>query len=381
MSVSAPAKVNLLLEVLGRRSDGFHEIDTVIQQLEFGDEVEVALSAGAEQLQSVREALGARTGRVAERVFLDAGELSIDVTNETGCDPGPPEGNLAVLAARRYLEAMVASAPRALGSLPLHLSIRLHKRIPVGSGLGGGSSDAAAVLRALDYLAGGVLGRRALTTLGAGLGSDVPAFLAGSPLIRAGGRGESVTPLPSLASRKVLIVWPAVRVSTADAYAALAARGTRASTRDRASQDHASRDHTSRDHDSRDHAFQDQTSRDHDSRDHVRLDNAVFGSWKGLGRVARNDFTPFARRIPEVARAHDALREMGWEPMLAGSGSACFGLARALAAPARTSGLGGDPNRSRLGGPIGPSFPPDWKIIETRTLDAVPEIVEDRPRP
>src|SRR5690606_517879 len=97
----------------------------------------------------------------------------------------------------------------------------LHKRVPVGAGLGGGSSDAAATLRALDALHDGVLGAPGLLALGAALGSDVSFFLADTPCALAWGRGERMLILPGPGSAPALIVVPDRAVATADAYARL----------------------------------------------------------------------------------------------------------------------------------------------------------------
>ncbi len=161
MNVFSPAKVNLTLRVLGTRPDGFHELDSVAVPLGLGDEVTL------------------------ER----AGETSLEMVGD-GVDlsamPEDVERNLAVRAVR-LLERTVGRA------LPTRLRIR--KRIPLGGGLGGGSSNAAAVLRGMDALWELGLGRERLCALGAALGSDVPLFVLDGT-VRMRGRGERVERLP-----------------------------------------------------------------------------------------------------------------------------------------------------------------------------------------
>lgn len=154
-TLAAHAKINLVLELLGPREDGFTEIATVYQTVGLADEVEVALEPGA-------------------------GDVRLEVEGDEPCSP---ELNLAVRA---------AAAVREAAELANGVSIRLVKRIPAGAGLGGGSSDAAAVLFALNSLAGGPLGSAALAAIGANLGADVPYFLCGG-LVLGRGRGDELT--------------------------------------------------------------------------------------------------------------------------------------------------------------------------------------------
>ena len=152
MRLEAPAKVNLLLRVLGLRADGFHDLDTLFQAVGLCDEVVVALSGGGI-------------------------ELAVE-----GPDVGPVEENLAYRAAKAFLDAEGAAAR-------VGVDILLRKRIPAGAGLGGGSSDAAAVLRCLDALRARPFPRSKLVRIGAALGSDVPFFLGDGALARGRGRG------------------------------------------------------------------------------------------------------------------------------------------------------------------------------------------------
>lgn len=192
-AASARAKLNLSLRVLAREQSGFHQIETLFCALELADELTVELGGSAIELE-----VGAPA----------------DAPGSVG-DPGPVETNLALRAARAFF--------LALGE-PRGARIRLAKRIPVGAGLGGGSSDAAAVLLALNRLHDEPFDADRLVALGAGLGSDVPFFLTGAVLALAWGRGDRLLPLPPLPSAPVVLAVPPERIATADAYASLARR-------------------------------------------------------------------------------------------------------------------------------------------------------------
>jgi len=183
--VRALAKINLDLRVLGKRPDGYHELRTIFQTISLADTIEIAFTPG----------------RKTEVELED--RLSI------------PD-NLVVRAARAALDAM-----RATG----RVQMRLAKRIPMGAGLGGGSSDAAAVLLALPALAGGKLDLALLSRAAAELGSDVPFFLLGGTAAGIG-RGTELFPLPDAPGVPGLLVAPAVHVNTAQAYRDLSPRLT-----------------------------------------------------------------------------------------------------------------------------------------------------------
>jgi 4-diphosphocytidyl-2-C-methyl-D-erythritol kinase len=188
-TVFSPAKINLFLAVTGRRTDGFHDLVSVAAPLDFGDQ----LTAVAGQ--------PARAGRAQFTLECDVPEIPLD------------RDNLVLKAA----EAFVAAT-----GWRESVAFRLEKRIPVGAGLGGGSSNAAAALLALNRLSGAGLGRAALGTLAAAVGSDCPLFLAGGPVIMRG-RGERIEALPEPAARRLrgapfLIFKPGLSVSTPWAY-------------------------------------------------------------------------------------------------------------------------------------------------------------------
>lgn len=287
VSVRAPAKVNLLLHVLGRRTDGFHELETLFQTIDFSDELTVELVGDSVELEVVGE------------------------------DVGPVRDNLAFRAAQAFrLAADVRSGVR----------IHLTKSIPAGAGLGGGSSDAAAVLRALDHLTPGAVATEVLRTIAAGLGSDVPFFLCGSALALARGRGDELTIAPALPTTAVVLICPPIHVATGSVYAALAERraleGLQA---------------------------------------HARLER-VPSDWDAIEDIAANDFEPgVAAAHREVRRALDALRDAGLRlVMLSGSGGACFGLASSVSEASSTA--------QRLSDELG------WRVVATRTLDELPPV-------
>jgi 4-diphosphocytidyl-2-C-methyl-D-erythritol kinase len=190
--VFAPAKLNLSLRVLAREETGFHQIETLFCGLSLADEVQLSVGTPGLRLEVVAPPESAGPPP-------DLGRL---------------HDNLAWRAAATFFR---------LAGRPQEATIRLIKRIPTGAGLGGGSSDAAAVLKALNTIHGQPLSPEDLMRAGAQLGSDVPFFLAGCPLAWAWGRGGRLLPLPPLSARPVLLAIPPVAVSTADAYAWLAA--------------------------------------------------------------------------------------------------------------------------------------------------------------
>lgn len=175
--IRALAKINLDLRVLGKRPDGYHELRTIFQTISLADTLEIA--------------------------FTPQAKTSIELDDALAI----PD-NLVVRAARLVLETA-----RVRGKV----EIRLTKRIPMGAGLGGGSSDAAAVLLALPVLAGRVLAFSSLSELAGQLGSDVTFFLLGGAAVGIG-RGTEVFPLPDTPSRHAILLAPGLHVSTAEAY-------------------------------------------------------------------------------------------------------------------------------------------------------------------
>lgn len=178
LSLRSPAKINLGLRVVARRPDGYHDIESALQMVALADEI----------LLTPRE----------ERITCEV----------SGADLPADEHNLAVRAAH----ALRAHAGEDRG---VHITLR--KRIPVGSGLGGGSSNAAAVLVGLARLWDLNLPREVLLALGASLGADVPFFLTAAAAW-AEGKGDTLTPLPPLEGMGIVLVNPGLSVSTAWAY-------------------------------------------------------------------------------------------------------------------------------------------------------------------
>ena len=160
MKTRAWAKLNLTLDVLGKREDGYHDLCMVMQSVTLHDTLTLTPNEG----QGLRVKTNLR--------FLPTGDK-----------------NLAAAAALRFWEA--------LGREPEHLDIEIQKRIPVCAGMAGGSSDAAAVLRALNELAGSPFTPTELAKVGENVGSDVPYCVLGGTAL-AEGRGEVLTPLPAL---------------------------------------------------------------------------------------------------------------------------------------------------------------------------------------
>jgi 4-diphosphocytidyl-2-C-methyl-D-erythritol kinase len=257
VSLSAPAKVNLFLRVLARNDDGYHGLETLLCLISLSD------TLNAER----REGRG----------------VTIEVE---GADLGPGEDNLAVQAAARVLEATG-------NRFAIHL--RLTKRIPVRSGLGGGSSDGAAALLAANHLAGNAIPRHELLQFAARLGSDVPFFLSGAPLALAWSRGERMLRLPPLPSAPALLLTPRIPISTVEAY-----------------------------------GWVDSARRPSDRRGAVALDLEALSRWGDIGRMAGNDFeSPVFGHHGEIRAAFEAL--VATRPLvcrMSGSGSTLFAVYR-----------------------------------------------------
>ena len=245
LALTAPAKLNRFLAVLGRRADGFHELELVTTVLD-----------GMQELTDSLEG-------------EPAADLSILITGPRSQGLVADESNLVIKAWRLLEEAV---------NRPLPATLRLHKRIPHGAGLGGGSSDAAAALRLGNELFHLGLPPDRLLTLAAQLGSDVPLFLLGGTSLGLG-RGERVLPLRPIPLEPMLLVHPGLHVSTPSVYGALAQVGYP------------------------------------QPQPLPALPEGATPPW-------RNDLTPAALRVcPALAGVRDALAATGGEPLLCGSGS------------------------------------------------------------
>lgn len=255
--LAAPAKVNLYLRILAREADGWHGLETLYARLSLADDITVQR-------------------RTEPGVTLEV----------EGADTGPADQNLATRAATLVLAATG-------GRSGVH--IRLDKRIPVGAGLGGGSSDAAATLVACNQLAGNAIPRHELLQLAARLGADVPFFLSGFPLALAWGHGERMLGLPALPPAPALLLIPPTPVATPEAYRWLA-----------------------------------EARQGMGRRGALALEPASLANWSDLARMAGNDFeSPVFGRHPAIRQAFEALA--GTHPMLcrmSGSGSALFAVYR-----------------------------------------------------
>lgn len=252
--VPAFAKVNLGLRILGKRPDGFHELETYFLQID-----------------------------LADRLFFEKSELNgLELT----CSRSDLPAGAANLCWRAY-ELLCAAAQRRLG-----VRLHLEKNIPVGAGLGGGSSDAAATLIALNCLFDLNLSEVMLHHLAAQLGSDVPFFLTGG-LCFGSGRGEIIAPLPELPKWEILLITPAVVVSTAWAY-----QNYKMSLTNR--------------------------------QKITKLPSSDFVQLQGhqLTEVCQNDLEPVVfEKYPELAELKSQLQQAGAvATSMTGSGSAIFGL-------------------------------------------------------
>jgi len=290
-AVEAPAKVNLFLRVLGERSDGYHELETLFQAIDFGDHVRLEPRGRAVELEIV------------------------------GADLGRVEDNLAYRAAARCLADRDLAA--RLGATGLHVT--LTKRVPAGAGLGGGSSDAAAVLRCFAALTGVPAEDPRLFGIAVDLGSDVPFFLGASPLAVGRGRGEALESRAPLPPGHLVLVSPPVHVSTGWAYRALDDARAAASG-----------------------AREPRTA-------------ASPTSWAEVVAGAHNDFEEVvAAAYPQVGRSLAALADAGAQTaLLSGSGSTSFGVFPSAGAASEAA--------RRLVSELG------WPCRAVRTLDAFPQ--------
>lgn len=251
-----PAKLNLFLRVLAREADGMHGLETLFCRIDLADELRVE-----------------RTERGIE--------LEVH-----GAELGPVEQNLAWRAADTVLDA----TGRRFG-----VRMVLTKRIPAGAGLGGGSSNAAAALAAVNQLANNAVPRGELFHAAARLGADVPFFLSESPLSLAWGHGTRLLRLAPLPPRPMVLLLPGTHVSTAVAY-----------------------------------QWVDAAQHSGSGRGAVAMDTELLGNWSDIARIGGNDFeAPVFGHHPPVRAAFEALA--GTHPLLcrmSGSGSALFAVYR-----------------------------------------------------
>jgi 4-diphosphocytidyl-2-C-methyl-D-erythritol kinase len=281
----AQAKINLALRVLSKESDGFHAIETVFLRLELGDDIEVRVTNGKRSLKCYE------------------------------MRDWPPEGNLGYRAAALYADET---------GWPKGFEIEIVKNIPIGGGLGGGSADAAAVLRILNGLAAKPISEEALLNLGGVLGSDVPYLVSDYAMAMAWGRGDRLLRLDPLPAREVQLFFPPFGIDTAQAYTLL-----------------------------------DEVRGDTPSKS-PELTTEMFADWASAAKNSVNDFEPIIRpRWSEI----DALLKRGDQSgvfyRMSGSGSTVF----------KVSGIA-RPVKSDSTAPP-PEVPPGTRSIMTRTSTSV----------
>lgn len=257
VTVSAPAKINLILRILDRRTDGYHNLWSIMQTVALEDELRIRLTPHAGEI----------------RLTCDAQTLAVD------------RSNLVYKAASAVFDRV---------QQPVGVDIDLCKRIPMGAGLGGGSSDAAATIVGLNHLLQLGWSKAQMTDIGQPLGSDVPFFLY-APSAVVAGRGEVVKPIVIEGRRWALLVNPGFAVETRWAYQELAA--TRGRIRSL-------------------------------SAGHSELNQDRGVSWAQLAAAAENDFeAPVFGRYPMLRDIKQTLRAQGAElALLSGSGATVFGL-------------------------------------------------------
>lgn len=252
---AAHAKTNLFLRVLARETSGYHQIETLFCLLDLHDDLSVDTG----------------TPGLSLRIDID------------GTLPGRPRDNLVWRAAESFF---------VRAGIRENAHFMLTKRIPAGAGLGGGSSDAAAAILALNALHGSPLGPDALLELGAALGSDVAFFVTRAPLAFAWSRGERLIRLPALEPRPAIVIVPEQRIATATAYETLDSLRERAPTGARP----------------------------------AILELASLRSWDAIERAAHNDFEePAILAVPVIRDVLSACRDHGaLIATVSGSGSACI---------------------------------------------------------
>ena len=263
----AQAKINLALRVLGSDTDGYHAIETVFLRLELGDDIEIRTTSGKRSLKCYE------------------------------MRDWPAEGNLAFRAAALYADET---------GWPKGFEIEIVKNIPIGGGLGGGSADAAAVLRILNGLAPKPVSDEALLELGGRLGSDVPFLASDYAMALAWGRGDKLLRLDPLPIRDVQLYFPPFGIDTAQAYGLL------------------------------DEARGDSLSKN------PELTTEMFENWESAARNSVNDFEPIIRsRWPEIDALLARGARSGQFHRMSGSGSTVFKVAGVTAPRSEAKSGGG----------------------------------------
>ncbi len=282
----AQAKVNLALRVLSKEDDGFHSIETVFLRLELGDDVELRITNGKRSLKCYE------------------------------MRDWPAEANLGYRAAVLYADET---------GWPKGFEIEIVKNIPIGGGLGGGSADAAGVLRILNGLAPNPVSEEALLNLAGSLGSDVPFLASDYAMAMAWGRGDRLLRLDPLPSRDVQLFFPPYGIDTGEAYALL--DETRGDVADR----------------------------------NPELTTEMFADWETAAKNSVNDFEPGIRpRWSEIDTLLSRGAQFGLFYRMSGSGSTVF----------KVTGVTTRPIQSRDSLP-GLVVPPGTRSLITRTSTSV----------
>jgi 4-diphosphocytidyl-2-C-methyl-D-erythritol kinase len=285
----AQAKINLALRVLGQDTDGYHAVETVFLRLELGDDIEIRTTSGKRSLKCYE------------------------------MRDWPAEGNLAFRAAALYADET---------GWPKGFEIEIVKNIPIGGGLGGGSADAAAVLRILNGLAPKPVAEEALLELGGRLGSDVPFLASDYAMALAWGRGDKLLRLDPLPIRDVQLFFPPFGIDTAQAYGLL------------------------------DEARGDSLSRN------PELTTEMFANWESAAKNSVNDFEPIIRsRWPEIDALLARGARSGQFHRMSGSGSTVFKVAGVTAPRNEAESSGGSTD-----------VPAGTRSIITRTSTSVVQI-------
>ncbi|MDH4078213.1 MAG: 4-(cytidine 5'-diphospho)-2-C-methyl-D-erythritol kinase [Nitrospira sp.] len=257
VTVSAPAKINLVLRILDRRPDGYHNLWSLMQTVRLEDELSISINH------------------------------SHSVINLRCDDP-------SLKADRSNLVSRAAAAVLERSGRVVGLDIVLTKRIPMGAGLGGGSSDAAATIMGLNRILGLRWSRELMAQVGQTLGSDVP-FFSFAPSATVAGRGERVTPVRIMDSRWVVLVNPGFPIETKWAYQQLSESRTGVAPV---------------------------------SRSHLVLETSPELNWKQILEIAENDFeVPVFKAYPLLRNIKQHLISQGAEvALLSGSGATVFGV-------------------------------------------------------
>ena len=285
----AQAKINLALRVLGQDTDGYHAVETVFLRLELGDDIEIRTTSGKRSLKCYE------------------------------MRDWPAEGNLAFRAAALYADET---------GWPKGFEIEIVKNIPIGGGLGGGSADAAAVLRILNGLAPKPVAVEALLELGGRLGSDVPFLASDYAMALAWGRGDKLLRLDPLPIRDVQLFFPPFGIDTAQAYGLL------------------------------DEARGDSLSRN------PELTTEMFANWESAAKNSVNDFEPIIRsRWPEIDALLARGARSGQFHRMSGSGSTVFKVAGVTAPRSEAKSSAGSTD-----------VPAGTRSIITRTSTSVVQI-------